>query len=144
MRHTNQSSIFGMTITGIVQILYSSRHAVNQGCQDLERQRLSCINDCLSQFCKISRLVGTWIHGACYFGPHVLYRIHIRRPCWPFHVFDPFSFLEIDHFASSLRSDVVILVHKIMPKCQTNKWQYFSAEMVSSPIHTRLSMSLQQ
>jgi len=30
MRHTNHSSIFGMTTMGIVQSLYSSRHAVNQ------------------------------------------------------------------------------------------------------------------
>ena len=31
IRHTNHSSIFGMTTTGIVQSLYSSRDAVIQG-----------------------------------------------------------------------------------------------------------------
>ena len=45
MRHTNRSSIFGMTT--IVQSLYSSRHAVNQGCQGLKGQSLPCINDCM-------------------------------------------------------------------------------------------------
>jgi len=74
MRDTNHSSIFGMTTTGIVQSLYSSRNAVNQGCQGLKGQSLPCINDCLSQFHRTSRMVGTCIHGACYFGPHVLYR----------------------------------------------------------------------
>ena len=38
-------------------------------------------------------------------------------------VFDPFSFHESDHCASSVRAGVVILVHKFMPKCQTSKWQ---------------------
>ena len=122
LRHTNHSSIIGMTITDIVQSLYSSSHAGNQGCQGLKGQSLPCINDCLSQFRQISRLVGTCILGTCYFGPHVLYRIHIRRHCWLFHVFDPFSFHEIDHCVSSVRPGVVILVHEIMPKCQTSKW----------------------
>ena len=57
MRHTNHSSIFGMTTTGTEQSLYSSRDAVNQGCQGLKGKSLSCINDCLSQFRQISRLV---------------------------------------------------------------------------------------
>ena len=48
VRDTNHSSIFGMTTTGIVQSLYSSRHDVSQGCQGCKRQNLPCINDCLS------------------------------------------------------------------------------------------------
>ena len=112
MKQTNHSSIFGITTTGIVQSLYSWMHAVNQVCQGLKGQISTCTNDCLLLFRQISRLVGTCIHGACYFGSQVLYMIHIRRHYWPFHVFNPFSFHQI-----------VILVHKIMPKCQTSKWQ---------------------
>jgi len=123
LRHTIHNSIFGKTTTGIVQSLYSSRHAVNQGCQGLKWQSLLCINDCLSQFSQISRLASTYTHEACFFRPHVLYRSHICRHCWLFHVFDPFSFHEIDHCASSVGPGIVILVHKIMPKCQTSKWQ---------------------
>jgi hypothetical protein len=58
MRHTNHSSIFGMTTMCIVQSLYSSRHDVNQDGQGLKGQSLPCINECLSQFRHISRLVG--------------------------------------------------------------------------------------
>ena len=120
IRHRNHSSIFGITTTGIVQSLYSSRHAFNQG---FKGHSLPCINDCLSQFRQISRLLGTCIHGACYFGPHVLYRIHIWRHCWLFHMYDPFSFHEINHCACSVRPGVVILVRKIMPKRETINWQ---------------------
>ena len=43
-RQTNHSSIFGITTMGIVQSLYSSRHAVTQGCQGFKGQSLPCIN----------------------------------------------------------------------------------------------------
>ena len=123
IRYTNHSSIFGMNTTDIAQSWYSSRNAINQGCQGLKGQSLLCIKDCLSQFREITRLVGTCIHSACYFGPLVLYRIHIRRHCWAFNVFGHLSFHENDQCASSVRPGVVILVHKSMPKCYNSKCQ---------------------